>query len=45
MGVSGDTPDSLAGVFISDSCSSSQQKFVKGGLKYFRLFFFVLYGK
>ena len=34
-GFSGDLPDSLACVFVSDGCSSSQRKFVKGGLKYF----------
>ena len=44
-GFSGDMPDSLACVFVSDGCSSSQRKFVKGGLKYFRLFFVALYGK
>ena len=35
----------LAFVFVSDGCSFSQRKFVKGGLKYFRLFFVALYGK
>ena len=44
-GFSGDMPDSLAFVFVSDGCSFSQRKFVKGGLKYFRLFFVALYGK
>ena len=44
-GFSGDMPDSLASVFVSDGCSSSQRKFVKDGLKYFRLFFVALYGK
>ena len=44
-GFSGEMPDSLACVFVSDGCSSSQRKFVKGGLKYFRLFFVALYGK
>ena len=37
-------PDSLACVFVSDGCSSSQRKFFKG-FKYFRLFFVALYGK
>ena len=44
-GFSSDMPDSLACVFVSDGCSLSQQKFVKSGLKYFRLFFIALYSK
>ena len=37
-------PDSLACVFVSDGCCSSQRKFFKG-FKVFRLFLVALYGK